>query len=432
MKKVYPAPFSSKSRSGVRKLNKRCRVYLDYAATTPIDSKVLKTMEPYLKDKYGNPSSIHSFGQEARQAIEIGREKVAKFLNCKFSEIIFTGSATESDNLAIRGLIKSLQRAKRAGEKTHIITTAIEHKAVLETCKDLALNPAEQDRVKVTYLPVGLDGIINLDDLEAEIIPETDLVSIMYANNETGSVQPIRKIGQIIAKINKNKEHKIYFHTDAAQAANWFKLDVDDLGVDLLTLSGHKIYGPKGVGVLYVREGVPISSLITGGSHELGMRAGTENTAAIVGLAAAIAEISPSQIFSKNLGGQAQISKKIEKLRAKLVKGVLKISGSKLNGPIKKEDRLPNIVNFSFKGAEGEGLVIGLDQESIAVSTGSACTSRELKPSHVLVAMGLSEPEAHSSLRVSLGKYTTENEINYFLRALPKVIKRLRKISGYV
>ena len=423
MKKVYPAPFSSKSRCGVRKLNKRCRVYLDYAATTPIDSKVLKTMEPYLKDKYGNPSSIHSFGQEARQAIEIGREKVAKFLNCKFSEIIFTGSATESDNLAIRGLIKSLQRAKRAGEKTHIITTAIEHKAVLETCKDLALNPAEQDRVKITYLPVGLDGIINLDDLEAEIIPETDLVSIMYANNETGSVQPIRKIGQIIAKINKNKEHKIYFHTDAAQAANWFKLDVDDLGVDLLTLSGHKIYGPKGVGVLYVREGVPISSLITGGSHELGMRAGTENTAAIVGLSEAISQIKAHQVSS---------IKQVEHLRSKLIKNVLKISDSKLNGPIKKEDRLPNIVNFSFKGAEGEGLVISLDQEGIAVSTGSACTSRELKPSHVLVAMGLSEPEAHSSLRVSLGKYTTENEINYFLKILPKVIERLRKISGYV
>ena len=208
-KKIYPAPFS-KSRSRGKKTDKRCRVYLDYAATTPIDPKILKTMEPYLREKYGNPSSIHSFGQEARGAIENTREQVAKFLNCKPSEIIFTGSASESDNLAIRGLVKSLQRAKRAGEKIHIITTAIEHKAVLETCKDLALNPAEQDRVEVTYLPVGQDGLINIDDLEAEVIPETDLVSIMYANNEVGAIQPIKKIGQIIAKINKNKEHRVY------------------------------------------------------------------------------------------------------------------------------------------------------------------------------------------------------------------------------
>lgn len=400
------------------------KVYLDYAATTPIDSRVLKTMEPYLKDKYGNPSSIHTFGQEARQAIEIGREKVAKFLNCKFSEIIFTGSASESDNLAIRGLLKALKERKREGEKVHIITTAIEHKAVLETCKDLDPNPTERDRVKVSYLPVGSDGIINLDDLKAEITPETDLVSIMYANNEVGSVQPIERIGRIIAEENKHKEHKIYFHTDAVQAANWFKLDVDNLGVDLLTLSGHKIYGPKGVGVLYMREGTSIRPMVTGGDHEFGLRAGTENVPGIAGIGEAIGQIQSASRRTKY--------QKIEKLRERLVKGVLKIPGTKLNGPVKKEDGLPNIANFSFEGVEGEGLVIALDQERIAVSTGSACTSRELKPSHVLVAMGLSEPEAHSSLRISLGKYTTENEINYFLKTLPKVIERLRKISGYV
>jgi len=397
------------------------KVYLDYAATTPVDKKVLDKMLPYLKEKYGNPSSIHQWGQEAAQAIEIGREKVAKFLNCRPLEIVFTGSASESDNLAIRGLIKALSVRKRAGEEVHIITTQIEHKAVLETCKDLALNGQDGRRVNITYLPVGQDGFINLDDLKAEIIPETDLISIMYANNEMGAVQPIKKIGQLIAKINKNKEHRIYFHTDAVQAANWLKCNVNDLGVDLLTLSGHKIYGPKGVGVLYIREGTPIYSLITGGDHEWGLRAGTENVAGIVGIGFALEQIKKQGTRNK---------KQTERLRDRVVKEVLKIPGSKLNGPVKKEDRLPNIANFSFKGVEGEGLVISLDQEGIAVSTGSACTSRELRPSHVLMAMGLSELEAHSSLRISLGKHTTVQEIDYFLKVLPKVIERLRKISG--
>ncbi len=402
------------------------KVYLDYAATTPIDPRVFKAMEPYLKDKYGNPSSIHSFGQETQAAIEIAREKVTKFLNCKPLEIVFTGSASESYILAIWGLIKGLQRAKRGGGKTHIITSKIEHKAVLETCKDL-----EKEGIKITYLPVDSDGLINLDDLEAEIIPETDLVSIMYVNNEVGSVQPIRKIGKLIADINKNKEHtpphqrfggggKIYFHTDAVQAANWLNCNIEELGVDLLTLSGHKIYGPKGIGILYMRQGTPISSLITGGDHEWGLRAGTENVAGIVGMGEAIEQVKSQK--SKLRG--------IEKLREKLVKEVLKIEGSKLNGPTKKENRTPHIANFSFKGVEGEGMVISLDQEGIAVSTGSACSSKALMPSHVLMAMGLSELEAHSSLRVSLGKYTTEKEIDHFLKVLPKVVERLRKISG--
>lgn len=391
-------------------------IYLDYAATTSIDEKVLKKMMPYFKEKYGNPSSIHQFGQEARAAVENARNQVARFLNCKPLEIIFTGSASESDNLAIRGLIKALKKRKQSGKKIHIITTAIEHKAIIETCKDF-----EKEGVKITYLPVGLDGLINLDDLEAEIIPETDLVSIMYANNEIGAVQVIKKIGQLIAKINKNKEHRIYFHTDAAQAANWLNCDVDELGVDLLTLSGHKIYGPKGIGVLYIREGTPISQLITGGDHEWGLRAGTENVAGIVGTGEAIAIISEQRTTN---------SKKVESLRSKLVKSVLKIQGSKLNGPKNTKDRLPNIANFSFRGVEGEGLVIALDQEGVAVSTGSACTSSTLMPSHVLMAMGLSELESHSSLRVSLGKHTTMQEIDRFLHILPKVVKRLRKISG--
>lgn len=391
------------------------KIYLDYAATTPLDGAVLTKMLPYLKDKYGNPSSVHRFGQEAQTAIENARDQVAKFLNCKPSEIVFTGSASESDNLAIRGLIPS-----SASGQVHIITTKIEHKAVLETCKDL-----ETEKVKAIYLPVGLDGIINLNDLEAKITPETDLISIMYVNNEMGAIQPIEEIGKLIAKINKNKEHKIYFHTDAAQAINWLSCDVQKLGVDLLTLSGHKIYGPKGVGVLYIREGTPIKPIITGGSHEWGLRAGTENVAGIVGLGQAIENIKTFQ---------ASNIKHLKHLRSKLIKGVLKISGSKLNGPASAKasagESAPHIANFSFLGVEGESLVISLNEEGIAVSTGSACTSTALMPSHVLMAMGLSELESHSSLRVGLGKQTTEQEINYFLKVLPNVINRLRKISG--
>lgn len=392
------------------------RIYFDYAATTPLDRGVLQKMMPYLRDKYGNASSIHKFGQEASEAVDEAREKVARFLNCKPSEIVFTGSASESDNLAIRGVIKAIRRKKQAGEKIHVVTSKIEHKAVLETFKDL-----EKEGVRVTYLPVGLNGLVNLDDLRAEITPETDLVSIMYANNETGSVQPIKKIGEIVAKINKIEEHPVYFHTDAVQAANWLDCDVGKLGVHLLTLSGHKIYGPKGVGILYVKEGMPILAMTTGGSHEWGLRAGTENTAGIVGIGEAIKKIKHTKMDFM----------KMVKLRDMLVKGVLaNVQNSKVSSPKKEEDRLPNIVNFSFLGIEGESLVIALDQQGIAASTGSACTSTALMPSHVLIAMGLTELDAHSSLRVSLGKHTTAKEINYFLRVLPKIVERLRKISG--
>ncbi len=393
------------------------RIYLDYAATTPVDKKVFKAMGPYFSQTYGNPSSIHSWGEEAQAAIDKARDQVAKFLNCKLSEIVFTGSASESDNLAIRGLIKALKRRKQEGEKVHIITSSIEHKAVLETCHDL-----EKDGIKITYLPVGKDGIVDIADLKAEINPETDLVSIMYVNNEMGAIQPIEKIGRLISEINQTKKHRIFFHADAVQAANWVNCKVDDLKVDLLTLSGHKIYGPKGVGVLYIRQGTPISPLITGGDQEWGLRAGTENVANIVGMGAAISQISNSKFL---------ISKKVKKLRDKLVKGVLtKIPGSNLTGSEKPEERAPHIANFSFLGIEGEAIMLSLDQEGIAASTGSACTSRALLPSHVLMAMGLSELEAHSSLRVSLGRYTTAKEIDIFLKTLPRVVERLRKISG--
>ena len=395
---------------------KKKRIYFDYAAAAPLDKNVLKKMMPYLKDKYGNPSSIHKFGQEASEAIDEAREKVAKFLGCKSSEIIFTGSASESDNLAIGGVIKAIRRQKQAGEKIHVITSRIEHKAILETLKDL-----EREGVKVSYLPVGRDGIINLDDLKAEITPETDLISIMYANNEMGAIQPIKKIGQIVAEINKKEEHPVYFHTDAVQAAQWLNCNVDYLGVHLLTLSAHKIYGPKGVGLLYVKEGTPIVPLIAGGKHEWGLRAGTENVAGIVGMGVAITEIKNQKLKIKN----------IERLRNKLVQGVLKnVQGSKVNGPKIPDQGLSNIVNFSFSGVEGESLVIALDQAGFAVSTGSACTSQALLPSHVLLAMGLSELDSHSSLRVSLGKYTTLQEINQFIKTLPRIVERLRKISG--
>jgi len=395
---------------------KNKKIYFDYAATTPLDGSVLRKMLPYLKENYGNPSSVHKFGRDAAEAIDIARGETAKFLGCKETEIIFTGSATESDNLAIKGLIKALRKQKRAGEKIHIITSQIEHKAVLETCKEL-----EKEGVRVTYLPVGADGIINLEDLEAEILPETDLVSIMYANNETGAIQPIKEIGRLIKKINENKEHRVYFHSDAVQAANWLDCRVDELGVDLMTLSAHKIYGPKGVGLLYVRQSTPLHPLITGGGQEWKLRAGTENVAGIVGLGEAIRQI-------KN---QKSKFKFIASLRDKLVADVLiMIPGSKLNGPTNSNQKLPNIANFSFRGVEGEAMVLALDQEGIAVSTGSACTSQELTPSHVLIAMGRSELEAHASLRISLGKYSTKAEINYFLKVFPAIIERLRKISG--
>lgn len=398
----------------------RIKVYLDYAATTPMDKLVLRAMKPYFCEKYGNSGSIHSRGQDAQLAINKSREQVAKFLKCKSSEIVFTGSASESDNLAIRGLLKALKRRKRSGEKIHIITSEIEHKAVLETCQDL-----EKDKIKVSYIPVGRDGIVNLDDLKAEITSETDLISIMYVNNETGIIQPIEKIGSLLEEINKTKEHRIFFHTDAVQAANWLNCDVDKLKVDLLTLSGHKIYGPKGMGVLYMRHGTPISPMITGGGQEWGFRAGTENTAGIVGMGTAIAMISEQRTMN---------SKKIKKLRDRLVKSVLTaVPGSKLNGFVlagASASQAPHIANISFRGVEGEGLVISLDQKGIAVATGSACTSHALEPSHVLIAMGLTHLEAHSSLRISLGKHTTEKEIDYFLNVLPGVVEKLRKISG--
>lgn len=376
-------------------------IYLDYAATTPINREVLKAMRPYLKKDFGNPSSIHGFGQKALAAVDGARQKVADFLGCLSQEIVFTGSATEANNLAIFGLVK------KGG---HIITSGIEHHALFEPCQVL-----EKQGVEVTYLPVDRQGLVKISDVGKAIKQNTVLVSIMYANNEIGTIQPIAEIAKIL-------KPKIYFHTDAVQAVNYLDCGVKKLGVDLLTMSSHKIYGPKGVGVLYVKKGTPLSPLIYGGDQENGLRSGTENVAGIVGLAAAIEGVQDPKIKIQSI--------KTRQLRDKLIKTVLKfIPDSRLNGS--EVSRLSNNINFSFAGAEGEAIVIALDQKGIAVSTGSACSSKTLKPSHVLLALGLSEEQADCSLRISLGRNTTGEEISRFLKVLPGIVGRLRKISGY-
>jgi len=384
------------------------KIYLDYAATTPIDPKILKTMLPFLKQDFGNASSIYNLGQRALEAVNEARKTVADFLGCSAQEIIFTGSATEANNLAIFGVIKSAENSK-----PHLITTQIEHHAVLEPCHEL-----EKQGVEVTYLPVNKEGLVELAKLKKAIKANTVLVSIMYANNEIGTIQPIAEI----AKLIKSANPKTLFHTDAVQAVNYLDCDVRKLGVDLLTLSSHKIYGPKGVGALFAKKGTKITPLIYGGGHEVGLRSGTENVAGIVGLAAAVKEIQDPKIKIQDI--------KIKHLRDKIIKTILKIiPEAKLNGsPVQ---RLSNNVNITFKGVEGEAMVISLDQKGIAVSTGSACSSKTLKPSHVLLALGLSEEEAHGSLRITLGRQTSQQEIEKLFKTLPPIVQRLRQISGY-
>jgi len=388
------------------------RIYLDYAATTPIASEVLGEMLLYLKKEYGNPSSIHEAGQTSREAIDKAREHLAGFLNCSLAEVVFTGSATESDNMAILGVANSFLKKDK---KIHIITSKIEHPAVLESCRAL-----EKLGCEVDYCDVNKEGIVEIEEIEKLIKENTALVSIMYANNEIGTIQPIVEIGKLIQKINQDRSQKILFHTDAVQAVNYLLCDVKELGVDLLTLSAHKIYGPKGVGVLYVKQGTEIEPIMYGGHQEAGIRPGTENTANIVGVGKAIEEVKILKY--QNI--------KISKYRDKLIIGILKnIPNAYLNGS--KDKRLPNNINVSFDGAEGEALVIALDQEGVATSTGSACSSGSLEPSHVLLALEISHTQAHGSLRLTLGKQTTEKEIDKVLDILQKIVSRLRKISGY-
>ena len=376
------------------------KVYMDHAATTPMDKEVFEAMKPYFLEKYGNASSLHSFGMEAKEALEKSRERVANLIGASVDEIIFTGGGTESDNLAIKGI------AFRAG-KGHIITSSIEHPAVLETCKFL-----EKKGFRVTYLPVDKYGIINPEDVENAIEKDTILITIMHANNEIGTIEPIEEIGKIAS------ENNIPFHTDAVQSVGKLPIDVKKINVDLLSISAHKIYGPKGVGALYVKKGTKIDAIIHGGGHERGLRSSTENIPGIVGLAKAC-----------SLAGERMEvdGKKMKRLRDMLIKGVLEIEESHLNGH--PEKRLPNNAHFYFKGIEGESLILMLDDAGIAASTGSACSSKKLMPSHVLLAIGLRPEDAHGSLRLTLGRENSKEEVEYVLETLPKIVKKLREIS---
>lgn len=380
------------------------RIYLDYAATTPMDPEVVETMLPYLTTHFGNPSSIHAFGRENRKAIEDARAVIATQLGATApNEIIFTGSGSESDNMAIRGVAHA-QRDKGR----HIITSAIEHHAVFDTCHHL-----EKEGFKITYLPVDGDGLVNPETLEKALTPETILVTIMHANNEVGTIQPIAEIGKLL------RERKILFHTDAVQSVGALPVNVADLSVDLLSLAAHKIYGPKGVGALYVRKGVRVDPLIFGGGQERNRRAGTENVAGIVGLAKALT--------LANAGLEAK-AKRLTELRDYLIDNVLeKFECVRLNGH--RTRRLPGNANFSFEFIEGESLLLNLDLKGIAASSGSACTSGSLEPSHVLLAMGICHEIAHGSLRITMGKDTTKADVDYLLEVLPEIVGKLRAMS---
>jgi len=401
---------------------KNKKIYLDYAATTPVDKEVLKDMLPYFSEKFGNAMSIHSFGQEALRAVDAAREKIAHFFGATPSEIIFTSGATESNNLTVKGVLRAYySKAENAKKKPHIITSAFEHHCVLDSCKAVE----KENLAEVTYLRPGKDGVIKAGDIEKAIKPNTILISVMYVNNEIGTVQPIKKIGEILRKINAEKEEdafRIIFHTDATQAVNYFDCDVARLGVDLLSMSAHKIYGPKGIGILYIKRGTPIRKIQDGGDQEYKMRAGTHNVAGIVGLGKAI------ELVQKN---KVKDGKRIENLRDHLIEKVLsEVPKTRLNGS--KIKRSPNNANFTFHDVEGEGLLLSLDMEGVACSTGSACSSGALSPSHVLLSIGLKAEEAHGSLRITLGKYTTKQEVDAAIKKIKSVVERLRKISGNV
>lgn len=379
-------------------------VYADNAATTAVSEPVFQAMLPYLKEHYGNPSSIYSIGREARKAIEIARQKVASAIGAQPTEIYFTGSGTESDNWALKGVMESAH----AKGKTHLITTAFEHHAVLHSAQKL-----EKQGFTVTYLPVSPEGYVSPEQVRAAITEQTALVSVMYANNEIGTVQPIPEIGAVC------REAGVLFHTDAVQAVGNLEIDTAAQKIDLLSLSGHKIHAPKGVGVLYCRNGVRIPNLIDGGAQERNRRGGTENLASIVGLGAAI-ELAAQDIPAR--------TEKIRRLRERLVDGILAaVPKTRLNGG--REQRLAGNVNISFEAVEGEALLLRLDMMGICASSGSACTSGSLDPSHVLLAIGLPHEIAHGSLRLSLSESTTDAEIDYILECIPQVIHTLRAMS---
>ena len=378
-------------------------VYMDYAATTYVKPEVLEEMLPYFTQKFGNPSSFYSISRENRMAIDKARAQVAKALNCDVNEVYFTGGGSEADNWAIKGIASA-----HKNKGNHIITTKIEHHAVLHTCEYL-----EKHGFEVTYLDVDDKGLINLEDLKNAITDKTILVSIMFANNEIGTIEPIKEIGEIC------RERKIFFHTDAVQAVGNVEIDVKDMNIDLLSLAGHKIYGPKGIGVLYIRKGIKIDNLIHGGSQERNRRAGTENIPAVVGLGKAI------EIATENL---EEHRAKMIALRDRLIEGLLKVPYTRLNGAT-GDKRLPGNVNICFEFIEGESILLSLDFKGICGSSGSACTSGSLDPSHVLLAIGLPHEIAHGSLRLTLGEGSTQEEVDYILEVVPPIIERLRNMS---
>ncbi|MDN5348158.1 MAG: cysteine desulfurase [Clostridia bacterium] len=379
------------------------KVYLDHSATTPVRPEVLEAMLPYLKENFGNPSSIHSFGREAKKALEEARERVAGLIGARPEEITFTSGGTEADNLAIIGTAYA-----NADKGRHIITSSIEHHAALDSAQFLL-----RHGFKVTFLPVTPEGLVRVEDVAAAITDETILISIMHVNNEVGTIQPIKEIGRLA------REKGIIFHTDAVQSVGKIPVNVDDLGVDLLTASSHKIYGPKGVGCLYIRKGTRIQPQLHGGGQERKRRPGTENLPGIVGFGKA------AELAGKELEEEAA---RLARLRDKLIDGVLeRIPEVQLNGH--RTLRVPHNANFSFRYVEGESILLSLDMHGIAASSGSACTSGSLDPSHVLLAMGIPHEVAHGSVRMTLGKDNTEEDIDYVLEVLPGIIERLRAMS---
>ena len=381
------------------------RIYMDHNATTPLREDVLEAMLPYLRGEFGNASSLHYFGIQARRAVEAAREKVATALGAQLREIIFTGCGTEADNQAIKGVMFA-----NRGKGDHIITSRIEHKAVLQTCQYL-----EKQGFRVTYLPVDEYGLVNPDDVAQAITGRTVLVSVMFANNEVGTIQPIGAIAQVC------RERGVYFHTDAVQMVGKLPIDVSELGADLLSLSAHKFYGPKGVGALYVRKGVRVDPLLHGGHQEWGRRAATENVAGIVGLGRAL---------ELRLGEMDAEAERLTALRERLYAGLLaRIPHVYPNGH--PNERLPGTLSVCFEYIEGEGIIMGLDLAGVAVSSGSACTSAELSPSHVLLAMGVHPAMAQGSIRFGLGRENSEADVDYVLEKLPPIIERLRAMSMF-
>ena len=388
----------------------RKTVYMDHAATTPVHPSVLEAMLPYFSRSYGNPSGIYGIGQEARKAADEARATVSSILGCRPSEVIFTSGGTESDNAALKGAAFALKE-----EGNHIITSTIEHHAVLNTCQYL-----EKVGFEVTYLPVDQFGMVNIEDLEKAITDKTVLISIMLANNEIGTIEPVSEFAKL-AKANA-KHSRILFHTDAVQGASALDLDVDKLGVDMLSLSAHKFHGPKGMGVLYLREGTRFIPQQTGGAQEGNRRAGTENVAGIVGTAAALRLAAENREAS---------SRHCQRLRDRLIEGILtRIEDTYLNGH--PTLRLPNNANISFRYVEGEAILLNLDLQGVSASSGSACTAGTEEPSHVLLATGISPEMAHSSLRFSVGPANTDDEIEYVLSVLPGIVERLRAMSPLV